>query len=154
MDFNLILHYAHNILRWGVIIAGFWAIYLAFTGVNNKRAWQAKDNKAGMWFILFCHLQVVLGLILYIMLGQYSIFSNMSEGMKNPETRYWGIEHLLGMLIAVALIQYGRIASKKATVNMIKHKKALIWFSIGMIIILINIPWPWGGIGRAIFPGM
>jgi hypothetical protein len=151
---NIGLHHLHNFLRWAVLISGFWAIYLAYTGVSQKRIWDTKDNKAGMWFILFCHLQLVIGLILYFYLGQQSIFSNMSEGMKNPEVRYWGVEHLFGMVIAIALIQYGRIASKKAEDNLLKHRKALIWFTTGMILILVNIPWPWKEIGRSLFPGM
>lgn len=152
--FNVILHYSHNILRWGVLFAGIWAIYMAFTGVNGKRTWEVKDNKAGMWFVLFCHLQLLTGLILYFYLDKQALFSNMAEGMKDPETRYWGMEHLLGNIIAIALIQYGRIASKKAPVNLTKHRKALIWFSVGLIILLVNIPWPWKEIGRSLFPGM
>ncbi|MFM9945683.1 MAG: hypothetical protein ACKVQB_10675 [Bacteroidia bacterium] len=151
---NTGLHHLHNFLRWGVILAGLWAIYLAYTGVNKKRNWDAKDNKAGMWFILFCHLQLVIGFALYFYLGQYNLLSG--DGMKNAVNRYWGMEHLFGMVIGVALIQYGRIASKKATNDIIKHKKALIWFTVGLLIILINIPWPWRelGIGRGWFPGM
>ena len=151
---NIALHHIHNLLRWGVLIAGIWSIWLAYTGVSNKRNWEGKDNKAGMWFILFCHLQVLIGLVLYFYLGQNAIFSNMAEGMKNPETRFWGVEHIFGMIVAVALIQYGRIASKKAATDQLKHKKALIWFSVGLAIILLTIPWPWTEFGRALFPGM
>ena len=155
MDYvNTGLHHLHNVARWALLIAGIWAIYKAYTGVTGKRSWDASDNKAGMWFILFCHAQILVGLILYFYLGQQSIFSNMAEGMKDAETRYWGVEHLFGMIIAVALIQYGRIASKKATIDIVKHKKALIWYSIGLLLIIINIPWPWRAIGRSLFPGM
>ena len=151
---NMLLHYTHSILRWAVLLAGVWAIYLGFTGVNRKRIWESKDQNAGMWFVLFCHVQLVLGLVLYFYLGKQSLFSNMAEGMKDPETRYWGMEHLLGNIIAIALIQYGRIASKKAITDLAKHKKALIWFSVGILILLFNIPWPWSSISRSIFPGI
>ena len=154
-QFNTILHYAHSILRWAVLLAGVWAIYLAITGVSRKRTWETKDNKAGMWFVLFCHLQLLIGLVLYFYLKQYSIFSNMGEGMKNPEMRYWGMEHFLGNIIAIAIIQYGRIASKKAVTELAKHRKALIWFSVGMAILLLNILWPWREfVGRSLFSGI
>lgn len=152
--FNIGLHHLHNFLRWGVLISGLWAIYLAYSGMRSQRAWNKADNQSGKWFILFCHLQLLTGLILYFYLGQHSIFSNMAEGMKNAETRYWGVEHFLGMLIAVALIQYGRIASKKAVNDLLKFKKALIWYSVGILLIIFNIPWPWKEIGRSIFPGL
>lgn len=155
MDYlNIGLHHFHNVLRWAVLVGGVWAIYRAYTGVSGKRVWDAKDNKAGMWFVMFCHIQLLIGLILYFYLGQQAIFSNMAEGMKNAETRYWGVEHLFGMVIAIALIQYGRIASKKAALDSMKHRKALIWFTIGLLLILVNIPWPWKEIGRGLFPGM
>ncbi len=152
--FNTILHYSHNILRWAVLLTGVWAMYLAFNGVNSKRTWESKDNKAGMLFVLFCHLQLLLGFILYFYLGKYTLFSDMATNMKDPEIRYWGMEHLLGNIIAIALIQYGRIASKKAVTDLAKHKKALIWFTVGLLILLVNIPWPWTKISAAIFPGM
>ncbi len=152
--FNILLHNLHNILRWALLLSGFWAVLLAYNGLSKKRNWETKDQKAGMWFILFCHLQLVIGLTLYIYLGQYSILSNMAEGMKDPEIRYWGMEHLLGMIIAVAVIQYGRIATKKEANDLAKHKKAAIWFTVGLLIMFANIPWPWSNISRAIFPGL
>jgi hypothetical protein len=151
---NSALLHTHNLLRWGVLIAGLLAIYLAYTGISNKRAWETKDNKAGMWFVLFCHLQLVLGLVLYFMMDKQSIFSNMAEGMKDPYTRYWGMEHLLGMIIAIAVVQFGRIASKKAGNDLLKHKKALIWYGVAMLLFVINIPWPWKTVARGLFPGM
>jgi len=151
---NSALLHTHNILRWGVLLAGFWAIYLAYTGMSKKRAWESKDNKAGMWFVLFCHVQLVIGLILYFIMGKQSIFSNMAEGMKDSYLRYWGMEHFLGMVIAIAIVQFGRIASKKAGNDLLKHKKALIWYGIGMILIFVNIPWPWKAVARGLFPGM
>jgi hypothetical protein len=53
------------------------------------------------------------------------------------------------MLIAVILVQVGRSLSKKAVVSAAKHKKALIFFSIAMLLILSRIPW-----NKAMFPGM
>ncbi len=152
--FNILLHHLHNVLRWALLLSGLWAIILAYNGLSKKRNWEIKDQKAGMWLILFCHIQLLIGLTLYIYLGQYSIFSNMANGMKDPEIRYWGMEHLLSMIIAVAVIQYGRIATRKATNDLVKHKKAAIWFTVGILIMLSNIPWPWREIGRSLFPGM
>jgi len=113
---NIGIHHLHNVLRWAVLIAGVWAIYKAYIGVTKKRNWDQGDNKAGMWLILFCHLQLVLGFVLYFSIGYNSVFSNMADAMKDPERRFWGVEHIFGMIIAVGMIQYGRIASKKQVV--------------------------------------
>jgi hypothetical protein len=45
------------------------------------------------------------------------------------------------MIIAIVLIQVGRTLSKKQTEAMAKHKKAVVFFSIGLILILSRIPW-------------
>lgn len=151
-NFNLVLHYIHNLLRWAVFFTGIWAIYRSYMGVNKKRAWSGKDENAGFWFIMSCHTQLLTGLFLYFYSGYYNIFSNMAESMKNAVTRFWGIEHITGMIIAIAIIQLGRIVSKKATTDLLKHKKALLWYSIGVLLIIISIPWPWREAGRALFP--
>jgi hypothetical protein len=152
---NIGLHHLHNVLRWAVLITGAIAIIRAYKGVSAKTPFEAKDNKAGLWFVMSCHTQLLIGLILYFYLGQQGIFSNMAEGMKNPEARYWGVEHFLGMLIAIILVQVGRTLSKKGANDLQKHKRSLIWYSIGLLIILLNIPWPWREtIGRGLFPGM
>ncbi|NUM30780.1 MAG: hypothetical protein HUU47_00460 [Bacteroidetes bacterium] len=152
-NLNLVLHYIHNLLRWAVFFTGLWAIYRAYFGFSKRKAWSSKDEGAGFWFVMSCHTQLLIGLFIYIKDGYYSIFSNMSEGMKNGIVRFWGIEHITGMLLAITLVQFARIASKKAQTDTLKHKKALIWYSIGMFLIIISIPWPWREAGRALFPG-
>ncbi|MCB9251228.1 MAG: hypothetical protein H6605_02070 [Flavobacteriales bacterium] len=151
---NIGLHHMHNALRWAILISGFIAVYRAYSGFSGKKNWTNADQKAGLWFLLFCHLQLLVGLMLYFYMGYQNQLANMGETMKNHVLRYWSVEHLFGMLIAIALVQIGRIKTKKANPDHAKHKKALIWFGLGLILILINIPWPWGAIPRPIFPGM
>lgn len=150
--FNLALHHIHNLLRWAVFFTGFWAILRAYSGYKNNKSWSSTDESAGFWFVMSCHTQLLTGLFLYFYSGHYTIFSNMGEGMKNSITRFWGVEHITGMLIAIVIVQIARILSKKANTDKLKHKKALIWYSIGIILILISIPWPWREAGRALFP--
>jgi hypothetical protein len=53
------------------------------------------------------------------------------------------------MIFAIALIQIGRTLSKKAADAASKHKKAIIYFGIGLLLILSRIPW-----NKAMLPGM
>jgi hypothetical protein len=39
------------------------------------------------------------------------------------------------------LAQVGRIALKKSASDTLKHKKAFIYFSIALILVLLMIPW-------------
>ena len=146
---NSILISAHSILRWAVLLFGLYAITKSARGLLHKQDYTPNHNMAATLFIASVHLQVVLGLLLYVARESYEGFSNMG----NAALRFWAIEHLVGMLLAAVIIQIGRTKSKKATETAKKHKTALIFFSIGILIILAMIPWPFRGeIARALWP--
>lgn len=85
------------------------------------------------------HIQLLLGLILYYTSGNVSFDAGW---IKNPILRFYGMEHLMGMLIAIILITIGRKVAEKQDSAAKKHKKILIWYSIGLLLILASIPWP------------
>ncbi|MDB9882839.1 hypothetical protein N8368_00335 [Bacteroidia bacterium] len=143
----------HSILRWAVLIFGLYAITKSARGYFLKQDYTPQHNMSATLFIASVHMQAVLGLLLFFSRGWASNFSKMGEIMSNATQRFWTVEHLFGMLLAVVLIQVGRTKSKKATHTAKKHKTALIFFSIGMLIIFAMIPWPFRGeIARALWP--
>jgi hypothetical protein len=138
----------HNILRWGVLLGGLYAITKSILGIYHKRDFTAKENRSHAIFVAICHTQLLIGLILYFVSPLVDMALHSGELMKNPEYRFWGVEHTSVMVLGIVMIQVGRTLSKKATVAMEKHRKALIFYSIGMLLILSRIPWQ-----RAWFPG-
>jgi hypothetical protein len=62
--------------------------------------------------------------------------------MKEPLYRFYGMEHFLGMLIAIILVTIGRKKAEKATVPAKKHKIIRVYYVIGLLIVLVSIPWP------------
>jgi hypothetical protein len=143
------LLHLHNVLRWGVLLFGLYAITKSILGIMHRREYTAAENRAHLLFIIFCHTQLVLGLILYFISPLVKTAMASGELMKNAEYRFWGVEHISVMIIGIVLVQVGRSLSKKEQDSMKKHKKALIFFSIGMLLMLSRIPWD-----RAMFPGM
>ena len=98
------------------------------------------------------HLQLVIGLMLYFISPVVKAgLSDMGNAMKSPELRFWTVEHISLMIVAIALITVGRIVSKKTTDSVIKHKKTAIFFLLGLVLILVSIPWPFTKITRAWF---
>jgi hypothetical protein len=136
----------HSLLRWGIIIFGSYALIRAIAGWAGNKAFSPADNKAGMFFTLFCHTQFLVGLLLYFFMSPIikEAFSDMGSAMKDSDLRFWAVEHILGMIIAIALVQIGRIKSKKATTDLGKHKKAAIFFGLGLIIFIISMPGMFG----------
>lgn len=152
MNYTLIIH---SILRWAVLLLGIWAVFSALGAVLSKRNYRSSDNKVGLFFMISCDIQLLLGLFLYFS-GMWfdKVKAGMGTVMKDPAERYFAMEHGLMMIIAWLLVHVGRSMVKRADTDAQKHKRTLIYFGIGLIIILAMIPWPFRqpGIARQLFP--
>ena len=73
--------------------------------------------------------------------GFYKLFG-VEGAMSNSFQRFWMIEHLIGMLIAIVLITIGHSKSKKGADANQKNKAIRTFYLIALIIILLTIPWP------------
>lgn len=133
----------HNILRWAVLLFGVWAVLAALGAVMSKRNYKGSDNKASLFFMISCDIQLLLGLYLYFS-GMYfdRVKSDMGAVMKDSAMRFFAIEHALMMIIAWLLVHVGRSMVKRADTDAQKHKRTLIYFGIALLLILAMIPWP------------
>jgi hypothetical protein len=133
---------AHNLLRWAVLIFGLWAIFSAISGIVNKRNYTPADDKSNFFFMLSCDIQLLLGLILYFTNSWFERLKDLGNNMKDAGNRFFTMEHGLLMLIAIILVHVGRVSVKKAPTSAAKHKRALIFFGLAVVLILAAIPWP------------
>jgi hypothetical protein len=133
----------HNIMRWLVLIFGVLAIIKAFIGWSGKKEWGSLDNQLGLAFTVSLDIQVLLGFLLYVVLSPITTnaFSSFGEAMSDSATRFFLVEHLLMMIIALVLAHIGRSRAKKADTDVSKHKNAAIFFTIAVLLILVGIPW-------------
>ncbi len=152
MNYTLVIH---NILRWAVLLFGFWAVLSAISAVISKRKYNSNDNKSSLFFMISCDIQLLLGLILYFT-GMWfeKVKSGMGDVMKDPAERFFAVEHALMMIIAWLLVHIGRSLVKRTDTDGQKHKRTLIYFGIALILRLAMIPWPFrqAGIARQLFP--
>lgn len=133
----------HSLVRWLVVLALLFAIYKAYSGWLSKRTFTKSDNSARLWAVLFVHVEFILGLILYFTSPIIEFFrNNFKEAVQQKDVRFLGMEHSVMMLIAVVLITIGSAKAKRKATDTAKFKTLAIWFTIGLIIILISIPWP------------
>lgn len=134
----------HSITRWAILIIGIIAIVRGYLGWFGKKEWAALDDKLGMWFTIVLDVQILLGLLLYIFLSDVTtkiIFPNFGAAMRDSSLRFWAIEHISMMIIAVILAHVGRALSKKQTTSSGKYKLSAIFYSIAMLTIIAAIPW-------------
>jgi hypothetical protein len=145
----------HNILRWAVLLFGVYTVIKALGGLTAKKSYTGGDNKASLFFMISCDIQLLLGLGLYFGGAWFDMVkTSMGEVMKNSANRFFAVEHALMMIIAWILVHMGRSMVKRAGNDAQKHKRSLIFFGIALLLILAMIPWPFrtAGIGRAWFP--
>jgi len=143
----------HNLTRWFVLVFGIWAVVNAITGLTSKRTFSKPDKLSGLLFMVFCDIQLLLGLILLFTNDWLSKIQNgMGALMKNPTDRFFVVEHGFMMILAWILVHVGYSATKKAPLEK-KHKKMLVYFGIALVLILISIPFAYKGneIARPLF---
>lgn len=133
----------HSLVRWLVVLALLFAVYKAYSGWLSKKAYTKSDNTARTLAVTFVHLEFILGLILYFTSPVIEFFrNNFKEAVQQKDVRFLGMEHSVMMLIAVVLITIGSAKAKRKATDTAKFKTLAIWFTIGLLIILISIPWP------------
>jgi len=137
------LLHTHNMFRWLVLISLVTTIFLGFAGWIGKKDWTKKDNLSGLLLTIFIDIQFLVGIILYAFVSPTTkaAFANFGAAMKDTNLRFYAVEHILMMVIALVLIHIGRAKSKKATSAWKKHRTAAIFYSIAFIIIIAAIPW-------------
>ncbi len=137
------LLHTHNLLRWFVLIAFLLVLILALRGWFGKKDWTKKDNLMGLLLTIFVDLQLLIGLVLYLFLSPFTkaAFADFGAAMKNSALRFYAVEHILIMIIALVLVHVGRVKSKRALLSVNKHKSAVIWYGIAFILVLAGIPW-------------
>jgi len=152
-DFVLL---AHSWLRWLVLLAGLAALARAFTGVNTRRPWTPLDDRGGMLFTAALDLQMLLGLVLYAFLSPVtqSAFVDMAAAMRAAPVRFFAVEHPVGMIAAIALAHIGRVRIRKASDSESRHKRALGFFGLALLVLLLSMPWPIGPGARSLFRGL
>jgi uncharacterized membrane protein len=130
------LFHTHSLLRYFILIALVVVIIKAVAGLMNKQPYGKWDNKLGLYLFIFTHMQLLFGLILYFV----SPFVKFGpETMSDKTTRYWTVEHITAMLIAVVLITLARTTSKRMTNDSQKHKRMLVFNALALIVIVATI---------------
>jgi hypothetical protein len=130
-----ILKHTHSGLRWVALILILFAIYNSITAKEFTK----REKLINLFSMVSLHTQLLLGLVLYFISPRISFASGW---MKDASFRFYGMEHLAGMLIAVALITIGYVKSKKGTSPAAIYKPIKLFYMIGLILILASIPWP------------
>ena len=151
------LLHLHNFLRWVIIILLF--VNIVRLMMSSGKPFVAADKKYSLFLMIAAHLTLLLGLYQYFFGGNgFAYFQNFgaAEVMKNGVYRYWAVEHITSMIIAIVLITIGHITLKRSTSDSTKKRRAMFLFIAALLVIFIMAPWPFRevGIARPLLPKM
>ena len=126
----------HSVLRYFLLVFLLIVIIRSLSRWQKKSEYSGLDEKVSLWLFMLTHTQLLIGLILYFV-SPLVIFSGAS--MKDPIARYWLVEHISMMLIAIVLITMARITAKKMSDAVAKHKRLFIFNAIALLVIVAAI---------------
>ena len=137
------LLHTHSMFRWLILIMLVVTIIFGLLGWFGKKEWTRKDNISGLLLAIFIDIQFLVGFILYAFVSPTTkaAFANFGAAMKDTTLRFYAVEHVLMMIIALTLVHIGRSKSKKAVTLVKQHRTAVIFYGIALVIILAAIPW-------------
>lgn len=140
--YNILLH-IHSGLRWLVLIALVIALFQTFS--RRGTSGSIMETKSVLVTFILTHLQLLVGVILYFISPKVVFGANT---MSDSILRFFTVEHVAGMLIAIVLITMGYSRAKKAE---LPFNKAFNYYIAAFILILISIPWPFRALGAGWF---
>ena len=141
----------HNIIRWVALILTIAAVVRAYLGWFGKREWSQTDRKIGSFTAMSYDIQLLLGLILYLVYSPLvkTALQDFGAAMQVADVRFFALEHAFYMILAVVFAHLGSILPRKAEQSGGKHKRAAIAFTLALLLVVLGMPWM-----RPLLPGL
>lgn len=142
MLYNILRH-AHSGLRWLVLILLLAAVIVAVRRLMARETYTDGNRKLYLFAMIATHLQVTGGLLLYLLPTSAGGSPKVNFDLAMDKFyRFYTVEHITTMLIAALLITIGYSRQKRADNPVAKHRLTAIFYGLGLLLILLAIPWP------------
>lgn len=98
-------------------------------------------------------IQFILGLLLYVLLSPISdaFLENVRGALKVTELRFFGLEHVVMMVLAVAIADSGRARSKRIQEPPLRRRRVCLTSGVPLLLMLAAVPWPFMPAKRPLF---
>lgn len=144
MSLYLILLHVHSVLRWLIAILLVYSLVVSFVRWRSASELNKTDSLFTSFTVHFSHLQLLIGLILYF-ISPKVMFNG--DAMASPMIRFFTVEHIMLMVLAIACLTIGNMRAKRITNPSSKAKTIFAWFLIAFILIMAGVPWPFRELG-------
>lgn len=116
------------------------AVVNSLIGLAKKREYTAKDFRIALFGLIVTHIQLLIGLVLYFISPFFDMWAHggvMGDSIK----RLYLVEHPAINILALISITYGYSRHKKDVRSNSKFITILIFYIIGLVLLLSRIPW-------------
>ena len=137
-----ILKTVHSYWAFFVLIILLLAVLNALRGKISGKEFGSNDLRISLFGLIFSHIQLLIGLILYFVSPWFDQWSSMGMGiMKNAESRLYLIEHPITNIVAIVLITLGWCMHKRQSESSKKFLRIALFYGLGLVFLLSRIPW-------------
>lgn len=142
----------HSWLRWVVLTVGLVLLVVAWRGWRSGSAWADGAERLRRAFLGVLDLQLLLGVVLYAALSPLprAGWANAGAMFADSVLRFYTVEHMFGMTVAVAVAHIGVLRAKRAE-GVAQYRTMLVTLALWLLITLVSIPWPFMAYGRQLF---
>ncbi|EDP96625.1 hypothetical protein U8527_21875 [Kordia algicida OT-1] len=131
----------HSYWAYFVLIMLIAAVGNAIIGYATNRKFAVKDLRVSLFALIFTHLQLVIGIILYF-ISVKGFQMIQQNGMKlESADRLQALEHPVVGILAIVLITIGWSKHKKAQTDKRAFGKIALFYGLGLLLILSRLPW-------------
>ena len=150
---HAIVLFLHSYQRWLVVGLAIAVAVRALGNSKSARPWSTSEDGLHAAFVWSMRIQFILGALLYLLLSPITdaFFENVRGGLKLTELRFFGLEHVVMMLAAVAITDAGRARSKRIADPRSRRRRVGLTSGIPLLLMLAAVPWPFMPAKRPLF---
>jgi hypothetical protein len=112
------LLHLHNFLRWVILLLLVINVIRHILAMNKP--FEAADKKLGLVLMITAHVMLLIGLYQYFAGNNgFGLFieNGAAVVMRDPAMRFWAVEHITSMILAIELITNARRDYRKPLTN-------------------------------------
>ena len=138
-EWILQLHSLWAILTMTII---FYTVLRFFFNALQNKIFTLLDLRIALFTLIFCHIQFVIGIILYFLSPKFKWWYNgLEEILENNEYFFYLVKHPLLNIFSILSITIGWSLFKKAKTNQKRFTRIGVFYLIGFLLILLATPY-------------
>ncbi len=139
MEFYTLVINIHGFVSSIFTVLALILLFRSIKGWTSSKPYTKWDRQISIWFLIFLYIQLVLGILLYFVLGDQSDgASSIEAAAEQMSMRFWALEHFVIMIFTLFLSQLGWIFIRKSRLDLNKHKNTLFYFGTSIFLIIVS----------------